>query len=118
MFGEQASGLARAGDDVHDAGRKVNFVQNLREAERGERGCLGGLEDAGVAARKCRRKLPRRHEQWKVPRNDLRADADGLRLPAVEGVAQLVAPAGVMEEMLRNERQVLIARFLDGLAAI
>jgi hypothetical protein len=68
------------------------------------------------------RELPRRHQEREVPGDDLAADADRRRARAAREmrcrVAQLVAPARVVEEVLGDERQVHVAALADGLAAV
>ena len=118
MVHERAAGRARAGDDVDDAVGQAGLGEDFREAQRGEAGGLGGLEDDGVAAREGRGDFPRGHEEGEVPRDDLPGDAERARRLAGEGILQLVGPAGVVEEVRGNQRQVEVAGFLDGLAAV
>ena len=110
--------LAGAGDDVDDAGGQVDLLADVGEGQRRERRGLGRLEHDGVAARQRRRDLPRQHQQREVPRDDLTAHADRLRVGAVAGVGQLVGPAGVVEEVGRHEGQVDVAGLLDRLAVV
>ena len=108
----------RAGSehDVDDAGRKLELLEDRRQADRRERRQLRGLEDADVARRERRRELPHGHEQRIVPRNDLPADAD--RLAHGEGLrgrghverlsVRLRREAGVVAEAVgRVDRVVL-----------
>ena len=115
---ELRAGAAVAGDDVHDARRQLGLSQDIAEQERGERGRLGGLEHDGVAGGERGRDLPREHQQREVPRDDLARDADRPRLPIRERVLELVRPARVVEEVRGRERDVDVARFADGLAAV
>ena len=109
---------AGAGDDVDDAGRQLGLLADLGEQQRGERRGLGRLEHDGVAGRERRRDLPGQHHQREVPRDDLAGDAERLRVRAETGVAELVGPARVVEEPLRDERDVDVARLLDRLAVV
>ena len=84
----------------------------------GEAGGFGRLDDDGVAAGKRRRDFPRGHQQRKIPRNNLAGDAQRPRRAARKGVFQLVGPARVIKKMRRDEGQIHVARFLDGLAAV
>ena len=118
VLDERAAGLARAGDDVDDARREVGLLADLGEEQRGERRGLGGLEHHGVAGGERRRDLPRQHEQREVPRDDLRGDAERLRVGSEPGVLELVGPAGVVEEVRGDERDVDVARLLDRLAVV
>ena len=111
-------GLAGAGDDVDDAGRQVGLLADVGEQQRGERRGLRGLEHHGVAGGERGRDLPREHEQREVPRDDLRGDAERPRVRAEPGVLELVGPAGVVEEVRRDQRDVDVARLLDRLAVV
>ncbi len=94
------------------------FLENLGQMHRGDAGGLGRLQHAGVPAGEGGRELPRRHQKREIPRNDLPRDAERLRRPAGKRVAQLIRPAGVVEEVRRHQRQIDVAAFLDRLAAI
>ena len=96
----------------------LDLVEDLGESRRRERRRLRGLEHAGVPAREGGGELPRRHEQGEVPRDHLPADTDGLRFRAAERVLEFVTPPGVVEEVSRDERDVHIPAFLDGLAVV
>ena len=63
------------------------------------------------------RDLPGQHQQREVPRDDLAGDAERRGL-AVAGVLQLVGPAGVVEEVRGDDRDVDVARLLDRLAVV
>ena len=73
-----AGGLAKAGDDVEHAGREAGLGDQVGEAQRGQRGLLGGLQDDRAAGGERRRDLLHRHHQREVPRHDLGGDADRL----------------------------------------
>ena len=118
VLDERGAGFTRAGDDVHDARRQPDVADQLGELERGERRRLRGLQHHRVAAGERRRDLPRRHQQRKVPRDDLAGNAERSRAPPRECVVELVRPAGVVEEVRRGQRHVDVARFADRLAAV
>ncbi len=63
---EVAHHAAGARDDVQGAGRK-GLLDDLREAEGGQRRAAGGLEDAGVAGGQGRGQLPGGHVHRVVP---------------------------------------------------
>ncbi len=115
---ERLPGAARAGDDVDDAGRQVGLLADLGEEQRGQRRGLGRLEHDGVAARERRGDLPGQHQQREVPRDHLPGDAERLRVGPEAGVLELVGPAGVVEEVRRDDRDVDVARLLDRLAVV
>jgi hypothetical protein len=88
---ERRARLARAGDDVHDAGGQVGLLQDLGEDQRAERRGLGRLQHDGVAGGEGGRDLPRQHEQREVPRDDLRGDAERAGVRAEARVSSLSA---------------------------
>ena len=96
----------RAGSehDVHDAGRKLELLEDRRQANHRQRREFCGLEDADVARRERRRELPHRHEQRIVPRNDLSADAD--RLAHGEGLRGRGHVEGLSVRLRREARVV------------
>ena len=119
VFDQSSSGLTRTRDDVDHALRKFALLEDFREPKCGERGGLCRLEHDRIAAGERRSKLPRRHQQGKVPGNDLRTDPDGpwIRV-ARNGPSQLVAPPCMVEEVLRHQWNVDVPTLLDGLATV
>ena len=83
---------------------------------RGERRVLGRLEDDGVAERDRRGDLPGEHQERKIPRDDLAADAD--RYAVGELYRLELGPAGVMVEVAGDERHVDVAGLADRLAVV
>ena len=65
-------------DDVEDTGRQTGLLQQLDQADAGERYLLAGLEDEGVSAGDRQREHPHRHQSRKVVGADSHADAVGL----------------------------------------
>ena len=95
--------LAKAGQDVDDAGREAGFFDELGCKEAGQRCLLGGLEDNGVAAGDGGANLPGPHDDGEVPGNDLAADAN------------LCMSASVTKEASRRkEAYGLAARIVEG----
>jgi len=107
-----------AGDDVDHARGQVDVAEDLGQQQRRERRGFGGLEDDGVAAGQGRCQFPGGHEQREVPRDDLSDDAVRGHVPVREGVLELVGPAGVVEEVGGDQRQVDVATLTDRLAAV
>ena len=70
--------FAKARDDVHHARRQAGLLQNLAQAQRGERRLFRHLQYHRAAGGEGRSQFPRRHQQRKVPGDDLSHDADGL----------------------------------------
>ena len=104
---------AEAGEDVEHPGGHARLVGDPGQAEGGEGGLLGGLEDDGAARREGGRDLLAGHEQGVVPGHDQAADPDRLLDDEAHGIgadgrdvaADLGGPARVV---LEHER-----RFLD-----
>ena len=107
---------AIARDDVDDARRQARLAADFGEGERGQGREFCGLQHHRVACRERRRDLPREHQERKVPRDDLAADADCLM--AGEFIRDQLRPAGMMVEMAGHQRNVDVARFADGLAVV
>ncbi len=116
---EGGAHLAGPLHDVDDAGRQARLLHHLGELEGREGRRLGGLQHDGVARGEGRGQLPRRHQERKVPGDDLATDAQRVGTARTrQGVLQLVGPSGVVEEVGRHERDVHIARLADRLAPI
>ncbi len=105
MFDQRRTrGGAVAGDDVEHAGRNAGLQCQFADAQRGERGELGGLEHHGAAAGQCRRDFPHADHERKIPGHDGAHHADrlahrvGQRVGARRNhlAVDLVGPAGVV----------------------
>ena len=89
-------------------GRSACWKISRSEQQRGERRGLRRLEHDGVAAGQRGRDLPRRHQQREVPRDHLPGDAERFRV-AHDRRTQLVGPAGVVEEVRGDQRDIDVA---------
>lgn len=97
---------AKARDDVDNTGGETSLDDEVADVESAERGLLGGLHDNGVTGGQGRADLPGKHEQGKVPGDDLAADTNGLVAGIGEGLVvgvddltlDLVGPAAVVSE--------------------
>ena len=116
MLDDQRAGRAVAGDDVDDAGRQPRLHAELGEGERGQRREFRRLQHHRVSGRERRRDLPGQHQQRKIPRDDLPADAD--RRVAGELAVDQLRPAGVMIEVADDQRDVDVAALADRLAVV
>src|SRR5690606_7714236 len=67
-----------AGDDIDHALGETGFVAKLGELEGAHRRFRGAFENERVAGGERGPQLPYRHREWKIPRDDLPADADRL----------------------------------------
>ena len=116
MRDECLASVAVAGDDVEHAGRQTGITRNPRKAQRGKRRELGGLEHHRAARGERRRNFPCQHQQRKVPRNDLAANAG----PGVarELAVQQLRPAGVVIEVPCDEWNIEITCFANRLAVV
>lgn len=117
--------LAGTGEHIHDPGGNSGFQANLTENQRGQRGGAGWFEYHRISGRQCRCYFPGRHQQGKIPGNDLRADAVRFPQRVIEQRAvhrNLVAPdltgqiAVVLEAISRGGD--VAPRFDDDLAGI
>ncbi len=120
-----ASGFAKAVDDIDNAGWKAGFLEPIGHFERGERGLLGGFEDAGAAGGERGSELPRGHEEGIVPGDDLAGDADRLAQSEAESIGgngvdvaeNFVGEAGIVFEAGGHVGDIKFG-FHDGLAGI
>ena len=120
----RARRLAAARHDVEDPGGQVRLLQKLGQQKRAQRRLFRRLEHDAVAARERRRDLPRGHQQWEVPRDDLSDDADGFAKRVAEVLArqrdllrravQLGHPSRVVAKRRRGQRSVEEQRVVDG----
>ncbi len=118
MTDDRGARVASARDDVDDAGWQACIADHFGELHCRQRRRLRRLQHHGVAAGERRRDLPGRHEQRKIPRDDLASHAEWPRVAAGKRVLEFVGPARVIEEMRGRQRYVDIARFADRLAAV
>ena len=127
VIDQRRADCAVAVDDVHDAVGESGFLDQLGEAQGGERSLLGRLEDDGAAGGERRRELPHGHHQREVPGDDLRADADRHALGVDEHVLgldrdraalELARPAGEVTQVLDRVADVDDLRDLDRLAVV
>ena len=84
-------------------------MTDVGERESGEWRRFRGLEHHRVAAGQGGGDFPGKHQQWEIPRNHLRGDAERLRVGPVAGKLEFVGPARVVEEVRGHEWQVNIA---------
>src|ERR1700728_2020017 len=116
MFHQRFTGDAIAGYDVDDTGGQSGFLTKFGKGERGERSKLGGLQDDRVPRSQRRGNLPRRHEQRKVPWNNLPYHA--ARLVLGKFLLEQLRPACVMIKMPSDERDINIAALADWFAVV
>ena len=116
MLNDGRAGSTVAVDDVQHALGQPNLVRNLGEGQRGERRVLRWLNHDSASRRQRRRYLPRKHQQRKIPRNDLPHHAR-RRIARELFIAQL-RPSRMVIEMPRHERNIDVARLANRLAVV
>ncbi len=94
------------------------MLAHLCEQQGREGRGLGGLQDNGVSARERRSNFPGEHKEWEIPRNDLTGNANGTGIRSEPRVFEFVCPTCVVEEPVRDERDIDIACFLDRLSIV
>ena len=120
-----AGGFTHPVEQIDDTGRKARFLHQLAHSQNRKRRLFGRLHDNGVTAGQSRTPLPCRHQQRKVPGNDLAHDANGLAKGIGQEVApnrdrfsfDLVGPAREISQTVHNAAQVA-ASIGNRLAAI
>ncbi len=116
---------AEAIDDVDDARRK-DIGDEFHHDHDAERRLLGWLQNDAVSCRDGGRKLPRRHQKRKIPRNDLADDAERFMVVVGDSVVVDLGDAaflsahhaGEIAPMVDGERQVGMGGFADRLAVV
>ena len=84
MLDERAPGLARAGDDVEDAGREAGLLGEAQRLDHAGGRVLGRLDDDRVAGRERRPERVHRQQHRRVPGDDDPDDAERLAQRVVE----------------------------------
>ena len=116
MFHQRLAGRTVASHDVDDSGGQSGFLTQLSERERGERSELCGLQHNGIAGGQSGSNLPRRHEQWKIPRDDLAHHP--TRLVLRKFLLEKLRPARMVVEMPRHQRNIDVTALADRLAVV
>jgi ParB family chromosome partitioning protein len=124
--GQRLAGLqAESVDDVEHAGRQ-QVLHQFREHQQRHRRLFRRLDHDRVARRQCRREFPSRHQNRKIPRNDLADDAERLMVMVGDGVVVEFTQRTFLRahatrevaEVVHRERQVGRIGFADGLAVV
>ncbi len=126
MASEQTAGIGEALHHLEHARRQSGLDQDLLELHGGERGEFRRLEDHGIAAGQCGRRLPAGDLQRVVPCADAGDHAERLAARVAEGLraeidvlaAQGLRKARKIFEAIRAGNHVHDQRLLDGLAGI
>lgn len=82
--GNVLASLTVTRDNVKNTRGETNLLGKLCSVKSGEGSGLGGLQNNGVTSGKGRANLPRKHEQRKVPGNNLATDTNGLSADVVK----------------------------------
>ena len=116
MFHQRFASRPVSGHDVDDSGGQSGFLTKLSESERRQGSEFRGLQDHGVSGSQSRSNLPCRHEQWKIPRDNLSHDATRLILGKL--LLEKLRPARMVVEVSRHERNVDVTALADWLAVV
>jgi hypothetical protein len=111
-----APGLARAVHHIQHARRQPNLLGDLGQQDRRQRRVLRRLDDHRVARGQRRRHLPRKHQQRKVPRNNLPHHTH--RLIAGKLLIAQLRPARMIVKVPRHQRNINVPRLADRLAIV
>src|SRR5882762_1746148 len=101
MFHQQLASRAVPSDDVDDSVRQPSFLTKFSESQRSQRSEFRWLQHHGIPSGQGRSNLPRRHEQRKIPGNNLPHHATGFVLRTF--VLKKLCPTRVVVEMPRYE---------------
>ena len=112
-------------DDIEDAGRE-QVRDEIGDRQNAHRRLLGGLEHDAIAGRERGREFPHRHQNRKIPRNDLADDAERLMEMVGDRVVVDFADRSFLRtdatreiaEVVDSERQVDGGRLANGLAVV
>ena len=74
MIDDRSTDVTMPGHDVDDARWQIGLLNDFGQFERRQRSCFGRLEHDRVSGRQCRGDFPSRHQQRKVPGDDLAGD--------------------------------------------
>jgi hypothetical protein len=106
--------LAVTRDNIKNTRGETNLLGKLSSVKRREGSGLGRFQDNSVTSGECGANLPRKHEQRKVPGNDLTTDTNGLSANVIK-VARtrvnnvtidLVGPAAVVSDTVCRELDI------------
>src|SRR6202165_3347330 len=116
MLHQRFAGRSIAGNNVHDARGEPGFLADLRKCKRRQGRKFRGFQYDGISGCERGSNLPRQHEQWKIPRDDLADDAaSGV---SRKFLLEQLGPARMMIKMPRYQRNIDVAAFTNRLAVI
>src|ERR1700687_5774768 len=116
MLHQRFAGRSIAGNNVHDARGEPGFLADLRKCKRRQGRKFRGFQYDGISGCERGSNLPRQHEQWKIPRDDLADDAaSGV---SRKFLLEQLGPARMMIKMPRYQRNIDVAAFTKRLAVI
>lgn len=118
MVHELRARLAKAWKHVDDSIGESRLAGQLRDVKSGQGSLLGRFENDDVAGGERWSQLPCHHQHREVPRDDLRADADGFVARVNEELAVhrdhfavvLVRVAGVVAKIFNRQRKIDVVR--------
>ena len=115
---DRRAGVSKAGDDIDHASRQAGILEDFRELQGRNTGCLGRLDHDAVTHRERRGNFPGQHQQRKIPGNNLTHHPEGSD-PAARGhILELVRPTSVIEKMRGGHRDIKITRLFNGFPSV
>ena len=117
--------LTVAVEDIHHSWRQ-QVGDHLHQYQNGNRRLLRRFQNDTIARSQCRCQFPSRHQQWKIPRNNLPDHAQRFVKVVADGVAIDVAGAallgpqatGKITEVIHQQRDIGIQGLANPLAVV
>src|ERR1700731_1641960 len=103
-------------NDVDDSGGQTSFLAKLSKGERSQRSKFRGLQDHRISGGQSRSNLPRRHEQRKIPGDNLTDNS--TRFVLRKFLLEKLRPTCVVVEMPGNEGNIDVATFANRLSVV
>src|SRR5713226_4449794 len=116
MLHQRFAGRSVSGDDVHDAGGEAGFLADVRKGERRQWRKFRGLQYDGVTGCQSGSNLPRQHEQWEIPWNDLTHNA--ARRVSRKFQLEQLGPARVVIKMPSYQGDIDVTALTNRLAVV
>ena len=117
---------AKSRDNVDHAIWNADFLCHLCHSQTGQRRLLSRFHHNGATGRECGAPFPSRHQDWKVPRDDLSGNPDGFALGIAKMVSanrngfamNFVSVTGVVSQTIDRQWQVRGRTFAERFAVV
>src|SRR5580698_7339965 len=116
MLHQSFAGRAVSSDDVDDSGWQSSFLAKFSESKRSQRSEFRRLQHHGVPGSQCRSDFPRRHQQRKIPGDDLANNT--TRFVISKLLLEKLRPAGMVVEVPCHEWNVNVTALADRFTVI